>query len=1611
MKQGKLKRCLSAAMAFVMVATSITFTGAAKTEAADVIRISTAEELQKIGNDSSYPLDGDYILVNDIDLSGIDWTPIGGGYGDKGAASGTHVFSGTLDGQGYTIKGLSIQETTANASNAQMGLFGTIGSAQSKDYASVKNLVFSDVAINVTSDIATSAGALAGDVAGYVNIDNIAVENGTITATAGAADLIGIGGVLGEARTNQDTWSAGNTNINITNLYNAASVSANGSMYGSWCGGIMGRITRTAVNKMESCLNVGQVTVTGSDYEAVGVCGGDALGTVANCYYLDGTGNNACGTAIAEADLKTGVLPSGLSDSYWTAEAGKTIVPSLLAGSASFRFGTVVPVFADGETASSVTKNFTLPTSVEAEGQTYEVTWESSRPDVVEIQGADAIVHGTLSDVVCKLTATIGTDIRKEYNITVVSDIKATFDTNAPKVGTPLKVVVNNLPEGNTLAYSWEVGGAAISGNTDSYTPTQNDLEKFISCTVTIPGTSYEWTTSLYMSTLPVVYINTVNGQEVTDKENYIDMTCKIQGNAEFESDDVLYEGEAKIRGRGNYTWVHPKKPYKIKLDKKTSVLGMGKSKHWVLLANYVDTALMKNELFGNLWEDLDWEYSANAQPVSVILNGSYNGVYHISENVRVEESRVNIHDWEGDAGDIAKAVYSANKKTLSKTDRDAIEDQLTENLSWITTRAFTYNGTEYKVDDYGLDIPTDITGGYLLELDTYDYYHVKCASDFLTDLNQQMTFKSPEFVQGTNDAMYNYAKNYIQAYENAVVSADHTTQYDNKTVTYSELFDMESVVKYWLAIEITTNNDGMRFSNFMYKDIGWDKFKMGPVWDYDWTWEAGCGATEWQTNQYPHNNNDQWNKHLIKDPYFVVQAYEMYQKYKSNLEDMVKDGGDIDTICEKVKIAGAADMQRWHNGQSYEGSVQNVKSFAKSRIDWLNTQFKSLGSLMSSLNCSSNTTAIQLGTPDTTTAKGKTKINVTTTGNNITQLVAEVNGKVAGTFNVSSQKATVVITDDLLTTKENGLNTVQIFAKNASGSYVTTGGEAIWNYTTFKKANLDVTVPSLTGTVIISGSNYVNATVTATVTDSNATNLSYQWQADGKNIEGATGNTYRLTAQEAGKKIGVVVTAEEETNGTISAIRDTAVTVAPAAGYLLINQVYGCGDNTDGPLTSSFIELYNPTSAEIDLSGYKLGYLSQNNATEMVYLELTGKLAAKGHYLITAKAGNPEAKFVVGEGDLAWDQEIDNKRYQLVLYKGSTIVDGVAVNEAAIEGQGDALPNKTISKQRGIARYGYMDTNNSADDFITLSYDSMTEEEFAAVKPQSSQTTVVPETLTGKVTIIGTAKVGETVTAVITESNCTGVFSYQWQADGKDIAGANGKSYVPAEADAGKLLSVVVTSSVETGSISGSCKEKTAAKDNNDPVNPDPINPDPVNPDPIDPSPVNPTPVNPTTEKVTLNVSSIRLQLKKSTTGVKIAEKTLSTDTVAKWSSADTKIATVNAKGKITAKKVGKTTITVTMKSGATASVTVTVQKKPVATTKLTVTKKKVTLKRGKKLKLTYTRAPFTASDTVKITSSNKKLVKVLKNNTIQAGKKKGTAYITIKAGKKKQRIKVTVK
>lgn len=139
---------------------------------------------------------------------------------------------------------------------------------------------------------------------------------------------------------------------------------------------------------------------------------------------------------------------------------------------------------------------------------------------------------------------------------------------------------------------------------------------------------------------LPVVYLDTENKLPVDSKENYVKATMVIKDQGK-----IISEKSLRMKGRGNATWTYPKKPYKLKLDKKASIMGMEEAKDWVLLANYTDKTLMRVGISLKLSRLMNFPWTCDDRFVEVVLNGEYIGNYQLVEPVQQGVNRVNIPD------------------------------------------------------------------------------------------------------------------------------------------------------------------------------------------------------------------------------------------------------------------------------------------------------------------------------------------------------------------------------------------------------------------------------------------------------------------------------------------------------------------------------------------------------------------------------------------------------------------------------------------------------------------------------------------------------------------------------------------------------------------------------------------------------------------------------------------------------------------------------------------------------------------------------------------------------------------------------------------------------
>ena len=205
---------------------------------------------------------------------------------------------------------------------------------------------------------------------------------------------------------------------------------------------------------------------------------------------------------------------------------------------------------------------------------------------------------------------------------------------------------------------------------------------------------------------------------------------------------------------------------------------------------------------------------------------------------------------------------------------------------------------------------------------------------------------------------------------------------------------------------------------------------------------------------------------------------------------------------------------------------------------------------------------------------------------------------------------------------------------------------------------------------------------------------------------------------------------------------------------HVIVNQVYGGSD--DGAASHSFVELYNQTDEDVDLSGWRLAYRSSedgDDSEQWSYFELTGVIRANGYYLVRCGATSG-TDYMVPAGDQEWDIQLHNKGVSVVLLdeNAEDLTDaftGAITGENRPEGyvdllavQGNDTEDSQIppayegayediqSKKKAVRRDDFADTDNNVDDASDVNYEDPVDAEFGPHGPgESGEGTTDPGT------------------------------------------------------------------------------------------------------------------------------------------------------------------------------------------------------------------------------------------------------------------------------------------
>ena len=149
-----------------------------------------------------------------------------------------------------------------------------------------------------------------------------------------------------------------------------------------------------------------------------------------------------------------------------------------------------------------------------------------------------------------------------------------------------------------------------------------------------------EWLTENAIS-VPRIDIDIDGGMFVTSKDYYLDAKFRITGYGVYEN----FEDSVQIKGRGNSSWGHTKKPYRLKFAEKVKPFGLTKGKSWVLLANAQSGSLMANAISMKIGQIAGAHYTNHIIPVDLYMNGRYMGNYMFTEKVGMANNSVDIDE------------------------------------------------------------------------------------------------------------------------------------------------------------------------------------------------------------------------------------------------------------------------------------------------------------------------------------------------------------------------------------------------------------------------------------------------------------------------------------------------------------------------------------------------------------------------------------------------------------------------------------------------------------------------------------------------------------------------------------------------------------------------------------------------------------------------------------------------------------------------------------------------------------------------------------------------------------------------------------------------------
>ena len=453
-------------------------------------------------------------------------------------------------------------------------------------------------------------------------------------------------------------------------------------------------------------------------------------------------------------------------------------------------------------------------------------------------------------------------------------------------------------------------------------------------------GKERGYLTVLQGSKIPALFLE-VDG-ECLKKVNRSKKDMITDGRAACYGADgtVEYSGALdQLKGRGNNTFRYSKKPYQIKLREKASLCGMAKARTWVLLANWADLSLLRNQIVLDMSREIGLRYAVSCVQADVWINGAYNGLYLLTEKIQIGKNRVNITDLEEETEKVNPAPFTPGQLVKDKS------------------KTFPLLRSYPDVQD-----PEDITGGYILTIEKKARlkYNGSLAG-FRTPDDLSIRVKEPTY---PSRAQTEYLYRRFTELQQALIAKDGVNP---KTgLAFDAYLDVRSFAQKYLIEEWCKNFDFFGGSQFLYKDS--DRVDplvyAGPSWDYDLCFgnmaDRGYRTDGEYLTAYHRNYNIYW----LLSGHETFRA-EVNALWKADFRPVVavllgeKEKAPDGIVCSlaeyRQRISASAQMntRRWGtnneakgsgSGGNFDNAIKYMENWIRKRTEWMDGEYGTEG-------------------------------------------------------------------------------------------------------------------------------------------------------------------------------------------------------------------------------------------------------------------------------------------------------------------------------------------------------------------------------------------------------------------------------------------------------------------------------------------------------------------------------------------------------------------------------------------------------------------------------------------------------------------------------------------